>query len=79
MDQYRPTDRDILHLLLWEMVVMRTRLVFEPETGNWRREKISEDDIIQDFEELTPSGVTMRFDRHEIAASLRQAAEELEQ
>ena len=57
---------------------MRTRLIFEPETGNWRREKLTEDDIIEDYEELTASGVSMRFNKHEIATSLRAAAAELE-
>jgi uncharacterized protein (DUF433 family) len=56
------------------------RLVFLPQgLGGWRREKITEDDIIEDYEELTASGVAMRFDRREIATALRAAAAELEQ
>jgi len=35
--------------------------------------------VIQDYAELSPAGVAMRFDRDEIIANLRQAVADLEE
>ena len=55
------------------------RLIFEPVCGSWVLETMTTNKtVIQDFDELTPAGVAMRFDKEEVIANLRQAIGDLE-
>jgi len=56
------------------------RLIFEPVCGSWVLETTTANKtVIQDYAELSPAGVAMRFDRDEIIANLRQAVADLEE
>jgi hypothetical protein len=54
------------------------RLVYLPLENRWRVEYLTPEGNIQDFEELTVSGVHQRFCRNVIMANLRRTAQELE-
>lgn len=57
---------------------LKKRLVYLPLENRWRREWLTPEGNIQDYEELTVSGVGMRFDLEEIKRSMAGALADLE-
>lgn len=57
---------------------LKKRLVYLPLENRWQLEYLTPENIIQDFAELTVSGVGMRFDLEEIKRSMAGALADLE-
>jgi len=57
---------------------LKKRLIYLPIEHRWKLEYLTPEGNIQDFIELIPEGVVMRFSLEEVIAGLQAAIEALE-